>query len=338
MDTVIANKYNEVLSTLDIDVSKKLEGEYEVDEIISSFGNYFFNKMFLDITAIKDYKDLKNLQKLSMSIDMDKVIILLDKDDSISDSNSFLSRLVDMGIYNFTKDKDSLMYLYNNPNIYRDVAYLQTEKNVTYDEKNNNYEKEEHSLKHSGKIIGIKNVTDSAGATTLTYLMKKVLSEYYSVMAFELENRNIIYFKDNDCKSIKENELEDYLDKYTSTDIFLIDLDKSKKEHMCSEVIYLVEPTTIKLNELSMINPNIFKELEGKKIVLNKSLLDDSDVADFEVESKLKVFYNMPPLNDKKDISNEVLPLLEKLELVKSVPEEEQVVEKKSLFNLFKMK
>ena len=293
MDTVIANKYNEVLSTLDIDVSKKLEGEYEVDEIISSFGNYFFNKMFLDITAIKDYKDLKNLQKLSMSIDMDKVIILLDKDDSISDSNSFLSRLVDMGIYNFTKDKDSLMYLYNNPNIYRDVAYLQTEKNVTYDEKNNNYEKEEHSLKHSGKIIGIKNVTDSAGATTLTYLMKKVLSEYYSVMAFELENRNIIYFKDNDCKSIKENELEDYLDKYTSTDIFLIDLDKSKKEHMCSEVIYLVEPTTIKLNELSMINPNIFKELEGKKIVLNKSLLDDSDVADFEVESKLKVFYNM---------------------------------------------
>ncbi len=47
--------------------------------------------MFLDITAIKDYKDLTNLQKLSMSIDMDKVILLLDKDDSISDSEPFFS-------------------------------------------------------------------------------------------------------------------------------------------------------------------------------------------------------------------------------------------------------
>ena len=56
MDTVIANKYSDILSTLNIEVSKKLEGVYEVDEIISTFGNYFFNKMFLDITAIKDYK------------------------------------------------------------------------------------------------------------------------------------------------------------------------------------------------------------------------------------------------------------------------------------------
>ena len=79
MDTVIANKYSDILSTLNIEVSKKLEGVYEVDEIISTFGNYFFNKMFLDITAIKDYKDLNNLQKLSMSINMDKVILLLDK-------------------------------------------------------------------------------------------------------------------------------------------------------------------------------------------------------------------------------------------------------------------
>ena len=126
MDTVISNKYSDVLSNLDIEVSKKLEGEYTVDEIISTFKNYFFNKMFLDITAIEDYKDITNLQKLSMALNMDKVILLLDKDDPISDSNKFLSKLVSIGIYNFTKDKDSLMYLYTNPNIYRDVAYLQT--------------------------------------------------------------------------------------------------------------------------------------------------------------------------------------------------------------------
>ena len=125
MDTVISNKYSSVLNELDIEVSKKLEGEYTVDEIISQFKNFFFNKMFLDITAIKDYKDLTNLQKLSMSIDMDKVILLLDKDDSISDSGPFLAKLVNMGIYNFTKDQNNLMYLYTNPNVYRDVAYLQ---------------------------------------------------------------------------------------------------------------------------------------------------------------------------------------------------------------------
>ena len=125
MDTVVGNKFIDVFSTLNIEVSKKLQGEYSVEEIISTFENFFFNKMFLDITSISDYKDLSNLQKLSMGINMDKVILLLDKEDSISDSEQFLSKLVSMGIYNFTKDVNSLMYLYNNPNSYRDVAYLQ---------------------------------------------------------------------------------------------------------------------------------------------------------------------------------------------------------------------
>ena len=125
MDTVIGNKYLDIFNNLNIEVSKKLEGEYDVDEIISTFENFFFNKMFLDITSIKDYKDITNIQKLSMNINMDKVIILLDKDDAISKSNTFLSKLVSMGIYNFTDDSNNLMYLYNNPNSYRDVAYYQ---------------------------------------------------------------------------------------------------------------------------------------------------------------------------------------------------------------------
>ena len=62
MDTVISNKYKDILNTLDIEVSKKLEGEYSVEEIINTFKNFFFNKMFLDITAIEDYKDLTNLE------------------------------------------------------------------------------------------------------------------------------------------------------------------------------------------------------------------------------------------------------------------------------------
>ena len=79
MDTVISNKYSDVFNSLDIEVSKRLKGEYDVDEIVSTFKNFFFNKMFLDITAIKDYKDLSNLQKLSMNINMDKVILKVAK-------------------------------------------------------------------------------------------------------------------------------------------------------------------------------------------------------------------------------------------------------------------
>lgn len=332
MDTVIANKYSDILNTLNVEVSKKLEGEYEVDEIISTFGNYFFNKMFLDITAIKDYKDLNNLQKLSMSINMDKVILLLDKDDQISDSNIFLSKLVSMGIYNFTKNANDLMYLYTNPNIYRDVAYYQD-----IDSKVETSSNASPNLS-TKKVLGVKNVTDSAGATTLVYLLKKVLSDYYSTMAIELNKRDLTYFHDKDCLSVKEDYLQDTLNKYSSIDIFIVDLDRTNKEYLCTDVLYLIEPSTIKLNKLSLINPKIFNELKGKNIVLNKSLLKDSDIANFEVESDLKVLYNMPPLNDKEDTSKYILPLLEKIGYVKELEQNEEDSPKKSIFDIFKRK
>ena len=34
MDTVISNKYSDVFNSLDIEVSKRLKGEYDVDEIV----------------------------------------------------------------------------------------------------------------------------------------------------------------------------------------------------------------------------------------------------------------------------------------------------------------
>ncbi|MFA7515288.1 MAG: hypothetical protein WCZ09_03690, partial [Bacilli bacterium] len=64
MNVIVANKYQSLLATLEIDVINSLNGEFAVEEIISTFKNFFFNKMILDITAIKDYKDVTNLQKL----------------------------------------------------------------------------------------------------------------------------------------------------------------------------------------------------------------------------------------------------------------------------------
>lgn len=331
MDTVISNKYSSVLNELDIEVSKKLEGEYTVDEIISQFKNFFFNKMFLDITAIKDYKDLTNLQKLSMSIDMDKVILLLDKDDSISDSEPFLAKLVNMGIYNFTKDQNNLMYLYTNPNVYRDVAYLQK---IDTGENNNTTTDSSHSVSNK-RIIGIKNITDSAGATSLIYMLKKVLSSYYSVMALEVDKRDLTYFKDKDTLTVKDDEINNIINKYNSIDIFLLDLNKSNKDYLCTDVLYLVEPSILKLNKLAIINPKIINDIKGKKVVLNKSLLSESEIADFEVETRIKVYYNIPPLNDKKDNSDILSPLLEKLGYIKKSEETEK---KKSIFDFLKLK
>ena len=331
MDTVISNKYSSVLNELDIEVSKKLEGEYTVDEIISQFKNFFFNKMFLDITAIKDYKDLTNLQKLSMSIDMDKVILLLDKDDSISDSEPFLAKLVNMGIYNFTKDQNNLMYLYTNPNVYRDVAYLQK---IDTGENNNTTTDSSHSVSNK-RIIGIKNITDSAGATSLIYMLKKVLSSYYSVMALEVDKRDLTYFKDKDTLTVKDDEINNIISKYNSIDIFLLDLNKSNREYLCTDVLYLVEPSILKLNKLAIINPKIINDIKGKKVVLNKSLLSESEIADFEVETRIKVYYNIPPLNDKKDNSDILSPLLEKLGYIKKSEEKEK---KKSIFDFLKFK
>lgn len=344
MDSVVENKYKNVLSSLNIEVSKKLDGEYDAEEIVSAFQNFFFNKMFLDITAIKNYKDITNLQKLSMAIDMDKVILLLDKDDEISDSNLFLSQLVGMGIYNFTKDENALMYLYNNPNVYRDVAYYQNTNNVNLENIPLDTEDDNSINIPSKKILGIKNITTSAGATTLCYAIKKVLSSYYNVKVIELDKEELKYFNDPETISIKNEQLENTIKNNNDTDMFIIDLNKSSKDSICSEILYLIEPTTIKLNELSMVNPKIFNDLKGKNIILNKSLLDSNDIANFEVESKLKVFYNLRPFNDKKDVSNIILPLLSKIGYVKEEITEDNPIEeeeedksiKKSFFNLFK--
>lgn len=336
MDTVIGYKYINEFNELNIEVSKRLDGEYDVEEIISTFKNFFFNKMFLDITSIKNYKDLTNLQKLSMSIDMDKVILLLDKDDPICKSKNFLAKLVNMGIYNFTDDVNNLMYLYNNPNTYRDVAYLQQMDTSAEVSSNTNTTSGVSHVTHGKKILGIKNVTDGAGATTLVYLLKKVLGDYYSTMALEINQRDLTYFKDKEALSVREEEIDKVISRYSEVDYFIVDLGKTKCDRICDEVLYLIEPSTIKLNKLSLINPGIFKELSDKKVILNKCLLSDSDIANFEVESGLKVFYTIEPLNDRANVSDKLLPLFEKLRYIKAADDEGSSSGKRSIFDLFK--
>ena len=106
MNVIVANENKSLLSSLDIDVIKSIDGVFSVDEIINTFDGFFFNKMFLDITAIKDNTNYSNIQKLSIGLDMSKVILLLTT--QLYNNKGFISKLISFGIYNFARDKDSL--------------------------------------------------------------------------------------------------------------------------------------------------------------------------------------------------------------------------------------
>ena len=75
MNVMVYNKYKELLMGLNIEVMKSMEGVYNVDEIIDTFTNFYYDKMILDITAIRDYQNTDNLQKLAMNINMENVIV-----------------------------------------------------------------------------------------------------------------------------------------------------------------------------------------------------------------------------------------------------------------------
>lgn len=343
MNVIISNKNKEILDGLNIEVIKRLDGEYSVDEIIDTFQNFFFNKMIIDITSIKDYMNLSNIQKLSVSFDMNKVILFLDPNSSVT-TPDFLSKIISMGIYNFTTNLEGLVYLYSNPNSYKDVSQyhkidsliveeeapkevvkpnlvdgVANVSNVENTESSSNVfdsvteDVVDRSSKKGPRIIGIKSITPGAGATTLTYLMKKQLEKKYNVLAVEVEKRDFIYFNDKTLVSSANGVIGQILSTNKDKDVILVDLNGSPAaENFCDDVLNLIEPSIIKINRLLSIKPKILTELKNKKVVLCPSLLSNKDVRDFEYESALKVFYNLSPIDDHTS-SDSVKELLIKL-------------------------
>ncbi len=297
MNVIVANKNANLLGSLDVDVIKSINGEFSAEEIISTFSNFFFNRMFLDITAVRDYMNVSNIQKLSMGIEMDKVILLLDN--TLMANNDYLSKLISMGIYNFANNKESLMYLYNHPNTYKDVAHIHQLNNQGKTEDNDSGANIS-SVPRTAKVIGFKNATAGAGATTLIYMLKKMLSEKDYVVAIEVNKNDFGYFNEKDMYSVNQNNLAAAINKFGNANMILVDLNNTNGEG-CDEIIYLMEPSIIKLNKMMLVNKEIFEKLYNQKIVLNKSMLNKQDITDFEFESHATVAFNIPPLNDRGD-------------------------------------
>jgi len=338
MNVIISNKYKDALSNLNIDVIKKLDGEYDVDTLIDTFSNFYFNRMILDISALKDHFNVAVLQKLSAALDASKIILFLDDDPRIN--NGFLSQLISLGIYNFTRDITGVTYLMDNPNSYRDVAQyhdlaLHDKENLVENAtttaingthsggfvqyKGNNFNKEFVETSNGVRIFGFKDLTDDAGATTLIYMLKKQMSDK-KVLAVEINSNDFSYFDDSELMSISDNQIGLVRNKFKNFDVVLLDLNNSNliNDGTCDEIIYLLEPSTIKLNTLIRHNKMALKNLKDNKIILNKSMLTQSDVKVFEYESGSEIFYNLPPLDERKDSQLILDSFLEKLGVYKS--------------------
>lgn len=302
MNVMVYNKYKELLMGLNIEVMKSMEGVFNVDEIIDTFTNFYYDKMILDITAIRDYQNTDNLQKLAMNINMENVILLLD-DSPESDSKTYLSKLISLGIYNFTRNAEGINYLLVHPHTYRDVVNIHNlqDMDATTTEANPALDGVGSSGGGKMKIIGFKNMTQHAGATTLIYMLRKMLSQFRNVAAIEVNKVDFLYFNDKDLVSTVSADLPKELMKKQMCDVVLVDLNDYDDVSICSQVYYLVEPSTIMINKMLRKNRAALETLKNEKVVLNKCVLNSEDVATFEYETKLKVFAAIPPCDDRQE-------------------------------------
>ncbi|MCR5787485.1 MAG: hypothetical protein K6G37_00095, partial [Bacilli bacterium] len=298
MNVIVSNKNQDLLANLDIDLIKSINGEFTPEEISAQFpSNFYYNKMVLDITAIRNFENISVIQDLAQLLDMSKVVLFLN-DSEVVNSPTYLSQLVSMGIYNFTKTIDAVKFLIDNPNTYKDVASYHQLNNVAskpFSASRGMDQVEDSRL----RVIGFKNVTAGAGATTLVYMLKKQLEKLYGVIAVEVDKNDFIYLNDKSLQ--RTDDLASFINSNQRSEVILVDLNEFDGEELCTDVVYLIEPGLIQLNKLIRKDSSIFERLRGKKIVLNRSVLNSKDVSDFENESNSKIFFNIPNLDDKQE-------------------------------------
>ena len=337
MNVIVTNEQQQKLAVLDVDIIKNIQGSYTAFEIVEMFKDFFYDKMILDVTSVKDYNNIQSYQVLAKGLGPDKLILFLPEGTSLC-TPQFLAQLVTLGFYNFTTNTDGVKYLLKTPNTLKDVEHIQKmggggairDPNIQPDKQ----EARRDASFAMNAIIGIKNATEHAGSTTLTYMMKKELNAIYGekVIAMEINKKDFPVFNEKNMLSVNPDSIRATIEKYRGRAILLVDIADYDDLTMCTDVIYLVEPSTIKLNKLIKTNRSIFNRLKHKKVVLNKSLLNNKDLSEFEYEAGLKVFFNMPPLNERKR-NEEVVDLLRKIGLVTEKPTEKK---ESKVFGLFR--
>ena len=294
MNIVIENLNSSIIDSISIATIKRLSGVYDVGALFNEISALTYEKAIIDITAINNYNDINTLKSLVSFIKPDNLILVINKDNVTLE---YLNSIIELGIYNIAYTEKHIVELYSNPNNYEDaIILINKNKKIT-------------------KIIGFKNVTKHAGSTTLIYILKKHLDKARKVLAIEIDKLDFNFFYNKEMISIQDNEVDMILEKYGNMDIVLIDLNNSKNAvKYCDEVIYLVEPTMIRINEAMMVDPTTFNTLKDKKVILNMSPLTADEVKEFQNESHIKAYYVLPLLNERHN-SDIINNLIDKLKL-----------------------
>lgn len=332
MNIIVTNKYKDLINGANIEVLKELNGQFKVSEIANSFNSIFYKKLIIDATALDKFPKEDVLRELVNRFDTEKLILLLPPDNP--PPIRFLSFLVSINLYNFTDNINGLKKLINKSNTYDDVReFLKDDNDKTYQNNEVDFSVNQNNNSTGRVVLGIKSVTKDNLSTSLVYMLKKTLEEVHKrkVLAVEIDKKDFMFFNDNTMLSIESSRLGEFLSSNRYTEIILVDLGKNQNENVCNDVIYLVDPSLYKINELLFSNRMAFNNLKGKKVVLGNSLLSDSDISLFAREAGISIYFNLPPLNDRT--FNPVLNnLLSKLGLIEEVGEKS----KKGLFDFFK--
>lgn len=316
MNVLVVNQQENVISSINVEVIKTLRGTFSADEVISTFTNFFFARMIIDVTALQNCDDAVTYQKLSIGLPIDKIILLIPPG-SVMSNNFFLSKLISMGYYNFTTNADGIVYLLNTPNTYKDVAHLHQIEQSSVGTTVIGNSSDGGAVLSGIRTLGVKNVTDGAGSSSLIYMMKKELEEKYnlSVLAMEVDRRDFTFFRDKNMLSTDKSSVATELLKAKNYNYILVDLN-DYDESVCDDTIYLIEPSVIKLNKLMTRDRTIFSKLRNKKVIINRAVLSEADIKEFASEAGIKIFYVMPSINDRES-SVEITNLLIKLGMVK---------------------
>ena len=274
------------------------------------------------------------MTSFAKSVDPNRVIILLNDNPTVN-TRPYIVNLINNGIYNFSRNIEGVKYLYNTPNTLASVqsilnppvktesvptvnATVNTQPTTT-ESSNEVYANNNSNLRiptFGKKIIGLSNMTMHAGASTLTNMMVRQLNNKgIPAIGIEMNRQDLIYYRsDKLFSAMSRLDLERVVKDHNDAAAIIIDLnDFPEADKYCNSIIYLVEPSFIRLTKCIRRNKNAFVEKKNEKVVLNMSFVSDDELYDFEIETGVKVFDNIPPLNDRDQDAGEINEFLRKL-------------------------
>lgn len=300
MNVIVSNKYRNELRNIGIDISGVLEGSFTSDQIINAFSNYYYERIILDITSIQNYNNisylLEELKKIFSILDVSKTILFIDNIPEFN-NNIFINNLINLKVYNYAFELNNVIELYNNPRTSLDLQDSVSAPEISIE----------------SRVIGIKNVTSNAGATTLTYMMMQELSKKYTVKCIEINKNDFKYFQRENMISVNSDNFINEVLKEPYPDVILVDQNDYDNDFIIKEVLYLLEPSTIKFNKAMNLNPNLLTFLQDKRIVFNRTSISLPKLLEFEKENNLKSFDIIRNINEKDKINPQIINLLTKL-------------------------